>query len=190
MSTVCTEYVPVGTVIDVLPVALTCALLPIHACVSLLTTGTETAAPTAALPPPLMFPATTFSVMLSSAVTPTLPVVVIDAPCPLEPSATNASVVMLTTGTAACTLTEAVPPKPPPTESSVNVSCDLAVTVALPEMVIEPLLPIEASVSLLKTSTTTPTPTPAVPPIPIVPASERSLVSSSADTETPVPPIV
>ncbi len=167
--------------------------MPIQACVSFDTTGTETAAPTAALPPPLMLPAITFSVITSSAITPTLPPALMTAPSAgLEPSPTQAFVVMLITGTAAWTFTEAVPPKPPPTEISVYVSVEFAATVTLPETVIEPPVPIEASVSLVKTSTTTPTPTPAVPPMPIVPARLRSFVVSVAETATPVvePPTI
>ena len=115
---------PVGTVRGVpLPAASTCAKLPIQACVSLLTTGTETAAPTAALPPPLMLPAITFRrhrLVGGDA----------DAAAGADDLAVGeagavgdeAFVVTLITGTAAWTLTDAVPPKPPPTEISLKVS--------------------------------------------------------------------
>ena len=78
------------------PSPFTCAKLPIQACVSFVTTGTETAAPTAAVPPPEMLPAMTFSVSVSSAATRTLPSAKIFAPFDeFVPSATYAFVVTL-----------------------------------------------------------------------------------------------
>ena len=80
-----------------------------------------------------MLPATTFRSSRSSAITPTLPPALMTAALnALEPSAMNASVVTLMTGTPAWTLTDAVPPNPPPTTSEVIVSFDFALTITLP----------------------------------------------------------
>jgi hypothetical protein len=94
VSTVSTEYEPSLTVRPEPPLASTRANAPIHACVFFVTTGTATAAPTPALPPAAIAPATTSSFRVSSAATRTLPSAAIDAASPAPvPSATYACVV-------------------------------------------------------------------------------------------------
>ena len=149
--------------------------------VFLVTTGTATAAPTAAVPLAEILPAMTLRLRVSPAATRTLPPARRTAPLArLVPSATLATVVTLMTGTSALTLTAAVPAKPPPTDSAMIFSEEVASTEVLPVVRRLPPLPIEAVVVLLITSTSTPAPTPAVPPMVIWPASERILPVSVA----------
>ncbi|WP_307365553.1 hypothetical protein [Microbacterium sp. W4I4] len=85
--------------------------------VVLVTTGTATPAPTAAVPATEMFPAIENSVSAESAETMTLP--------PARRSAAEPIVdvvVIVMTGTVTLTFTAAVPPPPPPTEIDLKSS--------------------------------------------------------------------
>src|SRR4051794_27978182 len=103
-----------------MPLPVTEALSPIQACVFLVTTGTETAAPTAALPDAEILPAMRSSLRDSSAATSTVPSAVTTAPLPI-----HACVVMSNTETAAFTVTAAVPAKLPPAEIDSTSSDDV-----------------------------------------------------------------
>ena len=187
VSVPATENWPVLTVTPAVPLPLpvTRAKSPMYASVVLVTIGTVTAAPTPAEPPPEMLPAIALRTSVSSAATRTLPsAVTTAASLALVPWPMYARVQMVMTGTSALTVTAAEPPKPAPTEIEVIVSLDVASTVTLPRALTEVAFPIQASVSLVMTSTSMPAPTPAEPPIASAPASERICVVSLAATAT------
>ena len=147
-----------------------------YAVVVFVITGTEAAAPTAAVPEPETLPATRSRSSFSLAAMRTFPSAVRTAPSPeLSPCSTNACVVMLSTETAALTFTAAVPPKPPPTAIDVIDSLDSASTVMSPRTLAVTSGPIHAFVPLVIASTSTPAPTLAVPPTLTVPAIAEDL---------------
>ena len=81
------------------------------------------------------------------------------------------------------TFTAASPAKPAPTAIEVAVSLDVAPTATLPVVETFARLAMEASVSLVTTSTSIPAPTPAVPPMATAPAMLRIVVVSLAVTD-------
>ena len=168
----CVMWVP-------MPSAVTTAEAPIRAFVVLVTTGTATPAPMAAVPPTEMLPAMTNRFIDSSAETITLPPARTSAPEP-----TVADVVTLMTGTAALTVTAAVPPTETPAEIDLRSSEDVDITTTSPLARTVLLEPIEADVFLCRSSTSSPTPTPAVPPTAMAPARDRMVVVSVALTTT------